>query len=153
MLAAKIDHVLERNTDDLPNLEQQVVHRQPSNPFKAPTAVGTGIKTADTDQEGEACPLVVYRSKAAESTAASSQRPTTRRERSSGDAGGKSHQHTTHEQQPRRTTRSSNGSEITIDNNATATWTDIKNKLEALRTLIANVQKSAQQQPGTSAHQ
>ncbi|KAH8615233.1 hypothetical protein ERJ75_000606000 [Trypanosoma vivax] len=64
LLASKLEHVLATHQDSLPNLEQKVLESQPGTPFKAPAPVETGIVTEDTDTEGQACPLVVYRSKA-----------------------------------------------------------------------------------------
>ncbi|CCD18481.1 hypothetical protein, conserved in T. vivax [Trypanosoma vivax Y486] len=150
VLGAKIEHVLAKQAESLPNLTEKVLESQPGNPFKAPEPVETGIITADTDTEGEACPLVVYRSKGSSHKHGGIIAKTGAKERTL--IWGRWWQST-----PAHHNTASNhdgpagsgaDSAITIDTNATATWTNIKSKLEELRTLIANVKKECNTEAG-----
>ncbi|CCD19972.1 hypothetical protein, conserved in T. vivax [Trypanosoma vivax Y486] len=140
MLKDKIEQVLAKHGKTLPNLTETVIDRNTASKFKDPDPVATGIITADTDTEGQACPLVVYRSKADR--------------KHGGIIAGKgpsartliwgrwwkvtpAHHNTANNHDGPK--ESNKDSAITIDTNATQTWTNIKSKLEELRTLIAKV--------------
>ncbi|CCD18467.1 hypothetical protein, conserved in T. vivax [Trypanosoma vivax Y486] len=138
-----IDQMLANGTGELPNLTEKVLATRTGPTFKAPDSKTKGVDTADGDTEGQACPLVVYRSKGGSHKHGGIIAKTNNAARTL--IWGRWWQVT-----PAHHNTASNhdgpggsgcGSAITIDTNATATWTDIKNKLEALRTLIANVQK------------
>ncbi|CCD19574.1 hypothetical protein, conserved in T. vivax [Trypanosoma vivax Y486] len=149
LLASKLEHVLATHQDSLPNLEQKVLESQPGTPFKAPAPVETGIVTEDTDTEGQACPLVVYRSKADQKHGGIIAR---KGPKARTLIWGRWWQVTPahHNTADNHDGPGSPGddSAIAIDTNATQTWTNIKSKLEELRTLIAKVKKECNTEAG-----
>ncbi|KAH8619847.1 hypothetical protein ERJ75_000126100 [Trypanosoma vivax] len=138
-----IEKMLANGKGKLPNLAEKVFAEGSSETFKAPESTTTGVDTADDANEGQACPLVVYRSQGSSHKHGGIIAKTSAKERAL--IWGRWWQVT-----PAHHSTASNhdgpgspaaNSAITIDTKATQTWTNIKSKLEQLRTLIANVQK------------
>ncbi|KAH8619833.1 hypothetical protein ERJ75_000126400 [Trypanosoma vivax] len=139
-----IEKMLANGKGKLPNLAEKVLAESSSGEtFKAPESTTTGVNTADDATEGQACPLVVYRSKGRTHKHGGIIAKTSAKERTLiwgrwWQVTPAHHSTASHHDGPGS---SAANSAITIDTKATATWTDIKSKLEQLRTLIANVQK------------
>ncbi|CCD19696.1 hypothetical protein, conserved in T. vivax [Trypanosoma vivax Y486] len=154
MLEDNIAAVLKKHAGKLPNLTETVLDRDTASQFGATDGVATGVVTADDDTEGQACPLVVYRSKADQ--------------KHGGIIAGKgpkertliwgrwwkvtpAHHNTANNHDGPAT--QDKASEITIDTNATQTWHAIKRTLEALRGIIANVKKECKTEAGNLCQQ
>ncbi|CCD19771.1 hypothetical protein, conserved in T. vivax [Trypanosoma vivax Y486] len=149
-LAKGVGAMFDQQDGILPNLTRAVIAPEVDRTFAQPESTTKGIKTGGDANEGQACPLVVYRSKGS-------------RNKHGGIIAGNGPSartliwgrwwrvtpahHSANENHDGP--KDSNGdSKITIDDNATQTWTNIKSKLAALRTLIANVQKECTTEAG-----
>ncbi|CCD20106.1 hypothetical protein, conserved in T. vivax [Trypanosoma vivax Y486] len=138
-----IEKMLANGKSKWPSLAEKVLATSNSETFKAPESTTTGVNTADDANEGRACPLVVYRTKGSSHKHGGIIAKTSAKERTLiwgrwWQVKPAHHSAASNHDGPGS---SAADSAITIDTKATATWTNIKSKLEQLRTLIANVQK------------
>ncbi|KAH8608482.1 hypothetical protein ERJ75_001303600 [Trypanosoma vivax] len=91
-----IEKMLANGNSKLPNLAEKVLATSNSRTFEAPDSTSTGVNTADNADEGQACPLVVYRSQGSSHKHGGIIAKTSAKERTLiWGRGGKSHQHTT----------------------------------------------------------
>ncbi|CCD18441.1 hypothetical protein, conserved in T. vivax [Trypanosoma vivax Y486] len=145
-----IEKMLANGNSKLPNLVEKVLAKSNSSTFEAPEDTTTGIDTADNADEGQACPLVVYRTKGGGHKHGGIIAKTGDKERTL--IWGRWWKVTPAHHSTANNHDGPGGpaadSAITIATNATETWTDIKNKLEQLRTLIAKVQKECNTEAG-----